>query len=394
MGAGLIYRDRRFNVETAANNDWIGNPFRYSTINIKGNLFDSCQQGFAIDAGGGASQSYLPAGSIESNTFINNRTGIYFYDAILNELQFTIKNNLFIQSDNDPFGDGASGTPNNAPLQGGIVFDIPSQAPAGAPALDLSGNYFDSPDGPGGDVNGGSSGEPVSFITVADLPVPPNIPNTNANPLDTSDLVGVTTPDDPNTVPVEGYTVDYPTLDTDSDGLNDILEPNYSTNVNDPDTDHDGLSDGFEVRIGSDPNNAASPASDALEPGQPAYDGNDNDADGIANSVEGLLGTDKDNPDTDGDRIRDDYEVLVGTNPTDAASRPLLGDANGDGVIDNQDYTRILESAIDDSALAGRNRNQIDVDRNGVVDNVDAQLLFGFFINNPSDPNNIPYLPF
>ena len=42
-------------------------------------------------------------------------------------------------------------------------------------------------------------------------------------------------------------------IDSDGDGLPDVLESQYGTLVDDPDTDNDGMSDGWEVDHGLDP---------------------------------------------------------------------------------------------------------------------------------------------
>ncbi len=161
--------------------------------------------------------------------------------------------------------------------------------------------------------------------------------------------------------------------DNDNDGLTDAQEAELGTNPNNPDTDGDGANDGTEV--GTDP---AAPLDsdgdgiiDALDSAIVDTDGDgvmdqqdpansdpcvpnsdnatcqslDSDGDGLTNAREAELGTDPNNPDTDGDGANDGAEV--GTDP----AAPL--DSDGDGIID------ALDSAI------------VDTDGDGVMDQQD-----------------------
>jgi len=86
------------------------------------------------------------------------------------------------------------------------------------------------------------------------------------------------------------------------------------------DTDGDGIPDDIELFNGLDPNNAI----DALE---------DPDQDGLTNKEELIdFGTDPQNPDTDGDGIKDGEEVNLGANGF--VTNPLLVDTDGDGIQD------------------------------------------------------------
>jgi hypothetical protein len=82
---------------------------------------------------------------------------------------------------------------------------------------------------------------------------------------------------------IMGRTSLLPALDTNSNGIPDVLEP----------------------LIGSDPNA-------------------DFDMDGLSNAQELRLGTDPLRADTDGDGWSDDAELTVGTDPVDANSRPYM----------------------------------------------------------------------
>ena len=86
-----------------------------------------------------------------------------------------------------------------------------------------------------------------------------------------------------------------PTDDPDGDGLTNEVETTIGTDVNNPDTDGDGIDDGDE----------------------------DADGDGLTNIEEVLLGTDPTNPDTDGDGYSDGEEVANGSDPLRGTDIPL-----------------------------------------------------------------------
>ena len=100
--------------------------------------------------------------------------------------------------------------------------------------------------------------------------------------------------------------------DTDNDGLFDIEEEIQGSDPNDPDTDGDLLKDGAEVYIyGVSPIN------------------NDSDGDGVTDAVEVGMGEDPAvagvfGPDYDNDGLPDSFEAIIGTNPKAV-------DTDGDG---------------------------------------------------------------
>jgi hypothetical protein len=96
-------------------------------------------------------------------------------------------------------------------------------------------------------------------------------------------------------------------LDTDGDGLTDVTELFYGTDPTDADTDGGGLSDFLEVyQWGTDPLDANDDAAYTL----------DTDGDGLVDVVEGWYGTDPELADTDGGGVDDYTEVYVDwTNP-------------------------------------------------------------------------------
>jgi hypothetical protein len=166
--------------------------------------------------------------------------------------------------------------------------------------------------------------------------------------------------------------------DSDSDGLTNAQEDALGTNRGNPDTDGDGTNDGIEVGgnvnapVDSDgdgtPNVLESSVADADGDGMSNQDdsangnvcvpnsnsaaclGADSDGDGLTNAQEEALGTDRDNPDSDGDGISDGAEV--GGNPADPT------DTDGDGMPD------VLE--------AGDSATDLDSDNDGIADSVET----------------------
>lgn len=135
-------------------------------------------------------------------------------------------------------------------------------------------------------------------------------------------------------------------VDTDSDGLPDIIEIEYTgTDPYNPDTDGDGLPDGYEVfNLGTDPTMI-----DTDENGIPDGD-EDFDEDGLSNLQEYELGTDPWNADTDRDGLTDGDEVNIhGTDP-------LKADTDDDGLDDG------------DEICFGTDPTNPDTDGNGILD--------------------------
>lgn len=168
--------------------------------------------------------------------------------------------------------------------------------------------------------------------------------------------------------------------DTDGDGLTDSQENTLGTNPAVADTDTDGIPDGVEVARGWDP----------LDIDDPVVGGSatDTDGDNIPDAVELILGTNENDPDTDGDGIRDDYELLRGTDATNALSFPPFGDANFSGTVNATDAIAILEAFLGLRDFNTINRPEIDINQDGILDNIDAVILFQRTIG------NIPYIPF
>ena len=151
----------------------------------------------------------------------------------------------------------------------------------------------------------------------------PDQTNTDSGPIDNGPkLTG-----DDITNPFEDNIGDACDGDADNDWLSDADEPAHGTNPYNRDTDGDTVLDGAEVILGSNPLNRASKPN--LQPP------NDSDSDGLPDNIETIFGSDPNNPDTDGDSIRDDVEVKGwGTNPSSV-------DSDGDACPDDKEIVSI-----------------------------------------------------
>ena len=155
-------------------------------------------------------------------------------------------------------------------------------------------------------------------------------------------------------------------LDTDGDGLKDCEEEIIGTDLHTADTDGDSLSDYDEVyQTYTDPL-----VSDSAVPG--CSDGEiDSDGDGISNMMEIELGTNPLAADTDDDGISDSDEINVyGTNPnlidTDGDGiedqheltlglDPLKKDSDGDGIEDGETlFSQETEAVFENNAYVSR----------------------------------------
>lgn len=122
----------------------------------------------------------------------------------------------------------------------------------------------------------------------------------------------------------DGYAVDF--LDSDGDGLADIYEEMIGTDKNNPDTDDDGLTDYQEVYItDTDPLKY-----DSVTEGVSDADA-DSDSDGLSNVKEIELGTNPQKADTDNDGLSDGDEV------NNYGTDPLKPDTDDDGLDDGDE---------------------------------------------------------
>lgn len=147
------------------------------------------------------------------------------------------------------------------------------------------------------------------------------------DPLDSTDA-GSDTDNDGLTLAQETIDCDSdPTkADTDGDWLKDKYECLiFGTNPRSADTDNDGVTDYVELLNGYDPLDSAD------------IDGYaDADGDGLSAATELAVGSDINNPDTDGDLLSDFYEVTYRLKPQDANDAD--SDFDGDSFTNYEEY--------------------------------------------------------
>ena len=163
--------------------------------------------------------------------------------------------------------------------------------------------------------------------------------------------------------------------DSDKDGIG---------NNADTDDDNDGWSDADELRLKSDPRNAASqPADldgDKIADGDDADrdgDGVDNDADAFPSDKSESQDSDKDgignnaDPDDDNDGWSDADELRLKSDPLDAASRPA--DLDGDKIADGDDADRDGDGVDNEAdAFPSDKAESQDSDKDGIGNNADT----------------------
>lgn len=142
---------------------------------------------------------------------------------------------------------------------------------------------------------------PAVVNIVPPVATPPEVTSTPAASVPTANQPLVSeTPTSTITTNIKNDTILFgEPVDSDKDGLDDAREKELGTNPNNPDTDGDGLTDGQEVLVyHTNPLKA------------------DTDGDGLSDADEVLIWkTDPLNPDTDGDGYPDGEEVQNGYNP-------------------------------------------------------------------------------
>ncbi len=211
---------------------------------------------------------------------------------------------------------------------------------------------------------------------------------------DIGDDPDVTTTDPTNnTVTATGnFTVDP---DTDGDGVNDVDEPG--------DTDGDGIPDAEESFLddsdGDGTNDQADPANNdpcipsTIAPGCTL----DSDGDGIIDPDEAALGTDPNNPDTDGDGLNDGVET-GGDGSIDAGdSNPLDRDSDDDGLSDGDEVsggTDPLDAdsdndLIDDGVELGVTTGLADPDGAGPLSGTDPSFVGDADPSTTTDPLDV-----
>lgn len=148
--------------------------------------------------------------------------------------------------------------------------------------------------------------------------------------------------------------------DTDGDGLADSVEALLGTDPKSLDSDNDGIDDGYETIAAMDPKNA----DDAVL---------DFDADGLTNEEEYHAGASIHDRDTDADGYSDLIEVLRGTNPADAGDYPVsnvFGDIDADGRANAVDVQIVINAALGKQTDAPANVDGVDG-----VNAIDVQLV-------------------
>jgi len=120
-------------------------------------------------------------------------------------------------------------------------------------------------------------------------------------------------------------------LDTDGDGAGDAC---------DPDDDNDGLADTLEILIGTDPLLDDDADGDGLSDFQEVNWDND------PSTYTPGADLDPFNADTDGDGFKDGMEDTAGYNPLLATSFPVWGDINDDRVVDTADVLRASRAVL------------------------------------------------
>lgn len=173
---------------------------------------------------------------------------------------------------------------------------------------------------------------------------------------------------------------DFRDVDSDNDGIADIIEGGGTDSNGDgrvdntTDTDGDGLSDQCDPTNGGTPQEVPDTDND----GRPDYRDLDSDNDGITDIIE-AGGTDANNDgrsdsttDTDGDGMTNAYD------PDDGGTSQPVTDTDGDGVPDFRDLDSdgdsiadIIEAGGTDTDGDGRSDSTADSDNDGLPDQYD-----------------------
>ncbi len=196
---------------------------------------------------------------------------------------------------------------------------------------------------------------------------------------------------------------DFRDLDTDSDGIPDVIEGGSNcadTTAEDavcdgPDADMDGIVDSLDIGTGVH-GGLPDPMVDSDNDTVPDFRDLDSDDDGLVDLIEGGTACADanengvcDGPDTDGDGIADDIDDtdgfgdgVVDTLPdADSLGEPdyLDLDSNEDGTFDTAD------SGCTDTTPADGVCDAADSDGDGAVDDIDAFVGFGVGIDTDND---------
>lgn len=159
--------------------------------------------------------------------------------------------------------------------------------------------------------------------------------------------------------------------DLDNDGLSNKYEEIIGTNKYNSDTDGDKLSDGFEVDVAKTNPLKANSYQEDLSDAEV-----DIDEDGLTNLEEFKFGTDPRSVDTDWDNINDNDEIKI------YKTNPLKRDTDEDGIYDSFE----LE--------LGTNPINSDTDDNGVIDGEETFMITKSPTEDETDKRLVPTIEF
>ncbi|MAJ80572.1 MAG: hypothetical protein CMK30_04485 [Porticoccaceae bacterium] len=158
----------------------------------------------------------------------------------------------------------------------------------------------------------------------------------------------------------------YTGEDSDNDGIPDFEEEGLGTDPNNPDTDGDGIVDAEDPDTWGD---------------DPDMIGEDSDNDGIPDEFEEALNSNPKDPasfplDSDGDKIPDELELFMRTDPNNQ-------DSDGDNLNDLEDPDSLKDPNL---GLNPFENIVLDSDQDGIHDNM--EIFMGFDPNNAQSTNS------
>ena len=149
-------------------------------------------------------------------------------------------------------------------------------------------------------------------------------------------------------------------VDSDGDGLPDVVEIALGTDPHNPDTSGDSIPDGWKVWYGLDPLNP----DDAYE---------DANGDGLTNLEKYEYGLDPYSFDSDNDLFWDYIEIARGTDAASPSSYPKSGvphDVNHDGIVNAADVQLVINGLLGKPVPV-----PVNVSGVGDVSAIDVQLV-------------------
>lgn len=149
-------------------------------------------------------------------------------------------------------------------------------------------------------------------------------------------------------------------VDSDGDGLPDVVEIALGTDPHNPDTSGDGIPDGWKVWYGLDP----------LDPNDAYEDAN---GDGLTNFQKYEYGLNPYSFDSDNDLFWDYIEIARGTDAASPSSYPKSGvrhDVNHDGVVNAADVQLVINGLLGKPVPV-----PVNVSGVGNVSAIDVQLV-------------------